>query len=85
MKNNRVADTVELEAELIRLNTLVRARRKQLARLQRCPHKDCECRMVWRDVVEKNLAQQMGKIRQQVTRKPAKKTSTRRVSRSKAR
>ncbi len=85
MKNNRVADAAELEAELIRLNTLVRARRKQLARLQRCPHKDCECRTVWRDVVEKSLAHQMGKIRQQVKSKPARRTSSRRPSRSKAR
>ncbi len=57
---------VELEAELTRLNILVRARRKQLARLERCPNKDCECRMVWRDSVEKNLAEQMGRIRRQV-------------------
>jgi hypothetical protein len=59
-------EAAELEAELIRLTTLVRARRKQLARLNTCPHKDCECRAVWRDVVEKNLASQMGKIRRQV-------------------
>ncbi|HEY5915372.1 MAG TPA: hypothetical protein VJA21_32720 [Verrucomicrobiae bacterium] len=56
----------ELEAELMRLNILVRARRKQLARLERCPNKDCECRMVWRDSVEKSLAEQMGRIRRQV-------------------
>ncbi len=73
MKRNKTDETAELEAELIRLNTLVRARRKQLARLECCPHKDCECRMVWRDFVEKNLASQMGKIRTQVKRKPSKK------------
>jgi hypothetical protein len=28
----------ELEAELVRLNTLVRARRRQLERLQACPN-----------------------------------------------
>ncbi len=64
MKSKETA--AELEAELIRLNTLVRARRKQLARLEQCPNKTCECRMVWREVVEKNLASQMGKIRRQV-------------------
>ncbi len=63
---NSKESVVELEAELIRLNTLVRARRKQLARLEQCPNKACECRMVWREVVEKNLASQMGKIRRQV-------------------
>jgi len=56
----------ELEDELVRLTTLVRARRKQLARLATCPHKDCECRAVWREVMEKDLANQMGKIRRQV-------------------
>ncbi len=78
MKSNKVQQPAELEAELIRLTTLVRARRKQLARLQTCPHKDCECRLVWRDVVEKTLAQQMGRIRHQVKPKPAKKTRGRR-------
>jgi hypothetical protein len=66
-------NAAELEAELVRLTTLVRARRKQLARLEKCPHKDCECRSIWRQVVEKNLAQQMGKIRQQVKVKAARK------------
>ncbi len=73
MKNDKAAPAAELEAELIRLTTLVRARRKQLARLRTCPHKDCECRMIWRDTVEKNLAQQMGKIRRQVKARPAKR------------
>lgn len=59
-------DAVELEAELLRLNDLVRARRKQLARLDTCPHKDCECRAVWHETVEKNLSTQVGKIRQGV-------------------
>lgn len=57
---------MDLEAELVRLTTLVRERRKQLARLQKCPNKTCECRLVWRNVVEKKLAGQMGKIRRQV-------------------
>jgi hypothetical protein len=59
-------DAIELEAELVRLNTLVRERRKQLARLAACPNKTCECRLVWREVVEKKLAGQVGKIRRQV-------------------
>jgi hypothetical protein len=53
---------IELEAELLRLNAMVRKRRDQLARLEKCPHKDCECRTVWREVIEKNLASQVGKI-----------------------
>lgn len=72
MMKNKVAQAAELEAELIRLNTLVRARRKQLANLARCPNKDCECRMVWREVVEKNLASQMGKIRRHVRKRVVK-------------
>jgi hypothetical protein len=62
----------DLEAELLRLNALVRERRKQLARLDKCPNKDCPCRFVWREHVEKNLEGQMGKIRQQVRSKSAK-------------
>jgi hypothetical protein len=61
----------ELEAELLKLNTLVRERRAQLARLENCPQKDCECRQVWLEVVEKKLATQVGKVRKQVGRKPA--------------
>jgi len=64
-------ETAELEAELLRLNTLVRQRRDQLARLEACPHKDCECRQVWKEVVDKKLATQVGKIRKQVRAKPA--------------
>ena len=59
-------EAAELEAELLRLNDLVRARRSQLARLEDCPNKDCECRTVWREMVEKNLAEQVGKVRQHV-------------------
>ena len=66
-------EAFELEAELLRLNTLVRQRRAQLARLEKCPHKDCECRTVWREVVEKNLAGQVGKIRRQVHTNGAKR------------
>lgn len=63
---SKVAQAQDLEAELLRLNTLVRERRKQLARLERCPNKNCECRRVWREVVEKSLSSQVGKIRRQV-------------------
>ena len=56
----------ELESELIRLNTLIRARRKQLVFLERCPNTDCECRAVWKEVTEKKLAGQVGKVRQKV-------------------
>lgn len=66
----------ELEAQLLKLNSLVRQRRKQLDYLQKCPNKDCECRRVWHEVVEKNLAQQMGKVRRQV-RNGAQKRSAR--------
>lgn len=68
----------ELESELLRLNTLVRERRQQLARLEKCPNKDCECRRVWREVVEKNLNRQVGKIRKQVRGKRATKLKSRR-------
>jgi len=56
----------ELESELIRLNSLIRARRKQLALLERCPHTECECRALWTEVTEKKLAGQMGKVRKHV-------------------
>ena len=64
--NGKPQEATELEAELLRLNTLVRERRQQLARLEKCPNKDCPCRVVWRNHVEKNLAGQVGKIRRQV-------------------
>jgi hypothetical protein len=66
MMRNKRQETIELEAELFRLNALVRKRRQQLARLEKCPNKDCECRAVWHEVVNKNLAGQMTKIRRQV-------------------
>ncbi len=66
MMKSKQSQVLELEAELLRLNALVRQRRKQLAYLQKCPNKDCECRKVWHEVVEKNLSQQMGKVRRQV-------------------
>jgi hypothetical protein len=71
-------EATELEAELLRLNTLVRDRRKQLARLEKCPNKDCPCRVVWRDHVEKNLAGQVGKIRRKVSSKSAQPPKSKR-------
>ncbi len=71
--NSKAKEAADLEAELIRLTTLVRARRKQLVRLAKCPNKDCECRQVWRQVVEQTLAHQMGKIRRNVGTRGAKK------------
>ena len=73
--NAKPQEATDLEAELLRLNMLVRERRKQLARLEKCPNKDCPCRFVWREHVEKNLAGQVGKIQRQVctnTAPPAK-------------
>jgi len=72
MMNGKQRDATELEAALMRLNTLVRERRKQLERLAKCPNKDCPCRFVWREHVETNLAGQVGRIRRQVKGKPAK-------------
>jgi hypothetical protein len=72
--NGKPQDATELEAELLRLNTLVRERRKQLARLESCPNKDCPCRVVWRNHVEKSLAGQVGKIRRKVRSKKAQPT-----------
>jgi hypothetical protein len=62
----------ELEGELLRLNTLVRERREQLARLEHCPNPQCPCRVVWRDHVEKGLSEQVNKIRKQVRPKSAR-------------
>lgn len=66
MKSTR-REVADLEAELLRLNTLVRQRRAQLARLEACPNKGCECRKVWREVVEHKLASQVRKIRKNVS------------------
>lgn len=74
MMKSKQREALELESELVRLNTLVRQRRQQLARLDKCPNKDCECRRVWREVVEKDLARQVGKIRRHV-RRPARKAA----------
>jgi hypothetical protein len=69
--NGKSPTVTELEAELMRLSALVRERRAQLARLAKCPNKDCPCRVVWRDHVEKNLAGMVGKIRRRVRGKTA--------------
>jgi hypothetical protein len=78
MRNGKPRDATELEAELLMLNALVRERRKQLARLEKCPNKDCPCRIVWRDHVEKNLAGQVRKIRRQVGPKRGKRRQLKR-------
>jgi hypothetical protein len=61
----------KLEAELLRLNELVRQRRQQLARLENCPDHDCECRRVWREVVESKLASQVSKVGKHVRQSSA--------------
>jgi hypothetical protein len=70
--NGKKRAVTELEAQLVWLNALVRERRKQLDRLEKCPNKDCPCRFVWREHVEKNLAGQVGKIRRRVRDKSVK-------------
>jgi hypothetical protein len=82
MMKSTQQEALEFEAELLRLNALVRQRRKQLARLDKCPNKDCECRAVWREVVEKNLAGQVRKIRRQVRSHPAGNSKPKRPLRS---
>ncbi len=77
--NSKKQHASDLESELLRLNTLVRQRRAQLTRLEKCPHKDCECRLVWSRVVDKHLATQVQKIRKGVRRngsKPRKAASS---------
>ena len=82
--NSKKQEASDLEAELLRLNSLVRQRRAQLDRLEKCPHKDCECRVVWNQVVDKHLATQVGKIRKGVSKNgsPAAKTTARSASRA---
>ena len=82
--NSKKQVASDLEAELLRLNALVRQRRAQLARLEKCPHKDCECRLVWSQVVDKHLATQVGKIRKGVSKNGSqpRKTSARAVTRA---
>jgi len=70
--NSKKTDATKLEAELARLNALVRERRGQLARLKDCPDQQCPCRLVWREVVEEKLTSQLGKIRRKVNSRRAK-------------
>ena len=83
--NGKTRQATDLAAELVRLNALVRERRKQLARLDKCPNKDCPCRFVWREHVEKNLAGQVGKIRQHVLGKSVKATKPKGRARQRSR
>ena len=66
-RSTKKPDATELEAELARLNALVRERRKHLASLKNCPNQQCPCRVAWRGVVEKNLSSQLGRIRRKVS------------------
>jgi hypothetical protein len=72
MMKRKPSEALALEAELLRLNELVRDRREQLARLQDCPNKTCECRRVWSKEVGKNLATQVRKIRRELGPQSAK-------------
>ena len=72
-------DETELEAELLRLNALVRERRKQLAQLKNCPNPQCPCRVVWHDVIEQNLTSQVGKIRHKVRTPPGRVAKAKRA------
>ena len=65
-KNSKTQEKLELEAELMRLNELVRERRSDLARIQECPNETCKCRAVWKEQVDKTLASQVRKIRKQI-------------------
>jgi hypothetical protein len=64
--NRKAPAATDFETDLLRLNALARRRRKQLARLEKCPNKNCECRLVWREFIEKNLAGQVVKIRRRI-------------------
>ncbi|MCX6884808.1 MAG: hypothetical protein WCR20_06490 [Verrucomicrobiota bacterium] len=74
MKSKK-SEVAKLEAELVRLNALVRARRQTLLRLQTCPHKTCECRILWQSETEKTLALQVGKVRKVVVNGSSTKSS----------
>jgi hypothetical protein len=77
VRKSKQRETAELEAELLRLNALVRERREQLARLEKCPNPECPCRLVWKEHVARGLASQMGKIRRQVRGKAETATKAR--------
>ena len=65
-KNSKQQEKLELEAELMRLNELVRERRSDLARIEECPNEGCKCRALWKEQVDKTLASQVRKIRRQI-------------------
>ena len=65
-------EKLKLEAELLKLNALVRERREQLDSIRDCPNHACRCRAVWKEHVEKTLSGQMRKIRQQIGAKTKK-------------
>jgi hypothetical protein len=73
-------DKLELEAELLKLNALVRERREQLARIEDCPNKGCHCRAVWREQVEKGLSSQVRKIRRRIGGKPKPAAKSKKAS-----
>ena len=72
MMKRKEHEKLKLEAELLRLNALVRERREQLARIEECPNQACRCRAVWKEQVEKTLTGQMRKIRRQISAESAK-------------
>jgi len=84
MTNGKPQEPTDFEADLVRLNMLVRERRKQLARLEKCPNKDCPCRFIWREHVEMNLADQVGKIQRKVGSKRGRLAKRKGRSKSRA-
>jgi hypothetical protein len=76
MMKSKEREILELEAELLRLASLVRERRKQLARLKDCPNPSCPCRAVWRDQVDKKLSLQVRRVRKQVRETPSPSART---------
>ncbi len=82
--NGKPPNASKLEAELAWLNALLRERRKQLVRLEKCPNKDCPCRFIWREHVEKNLAGQVDKIRRRVHGKNSRPKAPKRAPASRS-
>ena len=64
----------------MRLNLLVRERRQQLDRLDKCPNKDCPCRFVWREHVEENLTEKVAEISRRVRGKASKAAKSKAAS-----
>ena len=80
MKNKK-QEIANLEAELTKLTALVRDRRKELVRLETCPNKTCQCRQVWNEQVNKNLASQVRKIKRKLSPTAAKAAKAKAASR----